>query len=382
MSILEHEEDDAPAPEPGPEVTPELFRVWRSPRTGAQNPERLTNPVWDWLVRSRASAYGASQRFGFGGRPLDDPGWSFARFGQSETRLEDGRVVYIAGEHEDHYDPDFYIYNDVVIRSPDDRIEIFGYPLDVFPPTDFHSATLAGDRILIIGNLGYSGKRRPGTTQVVSIDLATLSSSLIETHGDPPGWIHGHSATLDTDAAIVVSRGQIETGRGPSFDFRENGDDWRLDLTTLRWERLTERHWREWQVRRADRQSMHLWRVRSLARFRGVEWSPEFRAGMKAMVEQTAGEVRAAYGADADLDLFATLFAPNLVHTALPDDPEEHGVHRIHVDGIVVRYVERMQSVKLVVEGRLPDEVCFALVRDLRTKLGALEHTEYVDTEL
>ena len=163
--------------EPGPDVTPELFRVWRSPRLGAQNPERLTNPVWDWLVRSRISAYASSQHFGIGG---SEPGWSFARFGQSTTTLDDGRVVYIAGEHEDHYDPDFHIYNDVVIRHPDDRIEIFGYPRDAFPPTDFHSATVAGNKIILIGNLGYPNDRRPGTTQVVSIDLATLYANLPE----------------------------------------------------------------------------------------------------------------------------------------------------------------------------------------------------------
>ena len=42
---------------PGPEVTRELFLEWRSPRYGRSNPERMDNPVWDWLVRSRMSAY-------------------------------------------------------------------------------------------------------------------------------------------------------------------------------------------------------------------------------------------------------------------------------------------------------------------------------------
>ena len=375
-------ESDVPFIEPGPDVTPELFRVWRSPRLGAQNPERLTNPVWDWLVRSRVSAYAASQRFGFGSRPHGDPGWSFARFGQSTTMLDDGRFVYIAGEHEDHYDADFHIYNDVVIRSPDDRIEIFGYPRAVFPPTDFHTATLVGDRILLIGNLGYLKDRRPGTTQVVSLDLAALSSSLIDTAGDQPGWIHDHGATLDADGTIVVSGGKIETGRAGTLQFPENGDDWRLDLSTWRWERLTDRHWREWQVSRADRRSTHLWRLRSLAQFRGVRWGAEHRESMEAMIGQQRRELRSAYGADPDLDLFATLFSPGLVHAPIADNPEEFDVHRIHVNGIVVRYIERTNSVKLVVEGRLPDEVCAALVEDLRRKLTSLEHTEYVVTEL
>jgi hypothetical protein len=372
-------ETSPPETEPSADVTPELFRIWRSPRLGAENPERLTNPVWDWLVRSRASAYGASHRFGLGGA---EPGWSFDRFGQSATTLADGRVMYIAGEHEDHYDPDFHIYNDVVIRYPDDRIDIFGYPREAFPPTDFHTATVAGNQIIIIGNLGYPEDRRPGATPVVAIDLETLSSSVIETDGDAPGWIHDHSATFSDDGSIVISGGRIDAGRNAAFDFRDNGDDWRLDLAAHRWERLTDRRWREWHIGRADRRSMQLWLVRSLAQFRGIRWAAEHRDSMEQMIARERENVRAAYGAEPDLDLFATLFSPKVAHTAMLDNPHEMGVHRIHVDGIVVRYVERVQAVKLVVEGRLPDEICAALVEDLREKLAALEHTEYVVNEL
>src|SRR6185369_1169723 len=46
-----------------PAVTRELFLKWRSPRLGGSNPERLDNPVWAWLVRSRINAYQATQRF-------------------------------------------------------------------------------------------------------------------------------------------------------------------------------------------------------------------------------------------------------------------------------------------------------------------------------
>ena len=97
------------------------------------------------------------------------PGRCFDRFGQSSNQLPDGRVVCIAGEHEDSYDPDFYIYNDVVIQQPDGRIDIFGYPREVFPPTDFHTATLVGNRIVLIGSLGYPDERRPGETPVTSV---------------------------------------------------------------------------------------------------------------------------------------------------------------------------------------------------------------------
>ena len=86
---------------PDPGITPTLFAEWRAPRFGTSNPERLTNPVWEWLVRSELSAYAASQRFGLTSGECREPGWSFARFGRSTTVLDDGRTIQIAGEHED-----------------------------------------------------------------------------------------------------------------------------------------------------------------------------------------------------------------------------------------------------------------------------------------
>ena len=127
-------------------VNRELFVKWRTPSFGSANPERMNNPVWEWLVRSKLSAYQATQRLRGPSALKAGPGWCFDRFGQSSTKLPDGRVVLIAGEHEDAYDPDFYIYNDVVVQHPDGSLDIYGYPRDEFPPTDFHSATLVSNR--------------------------------------------------------------------------------------------------------------------------------------------------------------------------------------------------------------------------------------------
>jgi hypothetical protein len=44
-----------------PAVTPELFREWRSPRLGRSNPERVNNPVWEWLITTKLNAYSANQ---------------------------------------------------------------------------------------------------------------------------------------------------------------------------------------------------------------------------------------------------------------------------------------------------------------------------------
>jgi hypothetical protein len=43
-------------------ITKALYRKWRAPRYGQANPDRMNNPVWEWLVRSRATAYALTQR--------------------------------------------------------------------------------------------------------------------------------------------------------------------------------------------------------------------------------------------------------------------------------------------------------------------------------
>lgn len=140
-------------------ITRELFLEWRSPRLGNANPSVLTNPVWEWLIRTRMNAYQATETFGGPSALEAGPGWCFERFGQTTTMLADGREVMIAGEHEDSYDPDFFIYNDVVVREPDGKITIYGYSKEVFPPTDFHTATLVQGAIVLIGSLGYMEER-------------------------------------------------------------------------------------------------------------------------------------------------------------------------------------------------------------------------------
>src|SRR4029434_3018579 len=84
-----------------PAVTPELFREWRSPRVGRSNPERMNNPVWEWLIRSGLNAWKATDLLHGPSPRVAGPDWCFDRFGQSSTELLDGRIVLIAGEHED-----------------------------------------------------------------------------------------------------------------------------------------------------------------------------------------------------------------------------------------------------------------------------------------
>src|SRR5262245_8237711 len=134
-------------------------------RYGATHPEWVQNELWEQAIREEWTAYGLRQHLGVGfegtGCRRDfehsayrdkspGPYWSWERFGRTSTPLPDGRVIHIAGEHEDSYEPDFCIYNDVVVEYAGGRQEIYLYPKDVFLPTDFHSATLVGREIILI----------------------------------------------------------------------------------------------------------------------------------------------------------------------------------------------------------------------------------------
>lgn len=83
----------------------------------------MDQPFWQAMIRSGIDAYAGARLAG--GTRDDCPVWCAQRFGQSLTLLPDGRAIQIGGEHEDYYDSDFCIYNDVFVHHPDGRIEIF-----------------------------------------------------------------------------------------------------------------------------------------------------------------------------------------------------------------------------------------------------------------
>ena len=187
------------------------------PRYGTANPEPVENELWDQAIKEDWSGYALRQHLGVDStsghrdhahtpstwrEATPGPFWSWRRFGRTSTALGDGRVIHVAGEHEDFYDPDFCIYNDVVVDYAGGRREFFLYPKDIFPPTDSHSATLVGRDLFLIGSLGYHDLRRPGETQVLKLDTRSLRIERVATCGENPGWIsdhHGRTARSDDD---------------------------------------------------------------------------------------------------------------------------------------------------------------------------------------
>jgi ankyrin repeat protein len=226
------------APGAGLEGVSEVdFRRARTRAFGAANPEQMREPFWEGMIRAGISGYEATQLFGAESSLGTSPVWCARRFGQSITFLPDGRVVQIGGEHEDHYDPDFCIYNDVFVHGTDGSTAIFGYPEAVFPPTDFHTATLIDGVIYVIGSLGYTGARRYGQTPVHRLDVGTFRMERLDASGEWPGWIYGHRAVRVGPREIRVSGGTVVTANGAKEVHADNAATFVLDVERLLWRR-------------------------------------------------------------------------------------------------------------------------------------------------
>jgi hypothetical protein len=259
-------------------ISKAVFDEHRRPRFGNANPERMQLAFWEWMIRGEDSdkpedqdalsriglivrggqlksamgPYRARDLFNVPPNIDDGPIWTFDRMGRTCSQLPDGRAICIGGEHEDFYDPDFCIYNDVIVFEPSGEIQIFGYPKHVFPPTDFHSATTTSDGIVIIGGLGYQDSRRPGDTPVYRLAYSDYRMTEVSTWGQKPGWIFKHTASFDSHQMLLVSGGELYDEFDGRKRYRGNFEDYALNPDTGEWKRLTNRNWRQLSIRQAD----------------------------------------------------------------------------------------------------------------------------------
>lgn len=320
------------------------IHYWREkhPRFGTTNPERMDLPFWRQMVKTGMSAYGAQKKF-MDRAPKDGPVWTFDRFGMTRTKLPDGTTLCIGGEHEDYYDPNFHIYNDVVALKPGADPEIDGYPESDFPPTDFHTATLVDGDVFLIGALGYPDRRSPGTTPVYRLNVATRRIERFPTSGTPPGWIFRHKAVFDPKRrAIVVSGGQVQ--RTPDVNIlSDNDDEYRLRLADGVWERLTDRHWLQFRIAPKPKR-----------------WIDEGKRSVKIddlLPDMPHALVPAKRGAGSSAD---EEDAPVVGWT----------VRDIVVRGVTVHYAKGLHEIDMKIQGSLPAATVSALASDLSAKLG------------
>jgi ankyrin repeat protein len=221
-------------------IEQEQYLSGKNRRFGTANPEIMTVEFWHAMVRSSATAWTARTNFDDVENAVGDKAvWCFQRFGRTITQLPDGRIIQIGGEHEDYYDPDFCIYNDVLFSQNDGTFTIFGYPQEMFPPTDFHSATLVGDDIYIIGNLGYVNQRIYDETPVFRLNCHTFKIEKIKTSGEKPGWISRHRAYYREPSHIYITDGKLCTKSEDKTDYIDNKNSYILDLKNMHWSRVT-----------------------------------------------------------------------------------------------------------------------------------------------
>jgi ankyrin repeat protein len=347
-----------------PQASRKEYLAGRTVRFGASNPEKIDDPFRLAMIRSGASAWQAEKALSRGDDTDERPTWTYERFGRTTTLLADGRIVEIGGEHEDYYDPDFCIYNDVTVFLPDGEIRHFGYPEIVFPPTDFHTATVLGDSIIIVGSLGNRDALSVGHTPLFRLDLTTLAIEEINCTGQGPGWISKHKAVLNEDGQIVIKGGQVAvTADGPLV---ENLDEWTLDTTDWRWLRSTDRGWRQWNFVRKDRQHNRLWEIRQAIWSRNAGWKAEYQKEVTALVD--------ALGHEPDLGLVPSLYQ---VDSNDASANFEGSVKRAVVDGVAIRIVESGRMVHAVAEGVLSDASLQAYQETVLERLGRLEGAEW-----
>ena len=97
------------------------------------------------------------------------------------------------------------------------------YPVDVFPPTDFHTSTFFADpttgkeHVFIIGGLGYPDQSSRDRTDIYRLDLSDFSINRLEASGTGPrGGTFGHTAELINEHEDLAIRITTEEGQESS----------------------------------------------------------------------------------------------------------------------------------------------------------------------
>jgi hypothetical protein len=173
---------------------------------------------------------------------------------------------------------------------------------------------------------------------------------------------------LVSKGKILLRGGEVLKDVDGKPTFIDNLDDWSLDLGKLRWTRETRRGWQQWDLLRKSGEPNELYELGS-----AMFWSKGTDAFSKEQFKQDRGAERVPK----DPALYENRYSPPMEHKRLPDGDAYPVVHRRSVDGVVVRYIEGSNSVRVTVEGKLPQKALAAILEDARKKLAALERVPY-----
>lgn len=285
-----------------------------------------------------------------------EPDWCFCRMGMRTIQLADGRRISIGGEYEDFTDPNFCIYNDVVVQRGNE-VEIYTYPTDVFPPTDFHTATLVDKTIWLIGSVGYQELRMP-FAQVLALDTVTYElRQIVATTAQSPGWIHRHKATLlDDGFTIEIRGGVVSVTKNGSYYSRCNTDVYHFDTRTAEWSKLTNTEsWRQFVIEYIENRELR-------AHGCSISPSPSHRWYNGEILTQLGYPVELAPSRNSE-----SADSENVTNEA--EDYWHLPAHAIFVDGIPVRICDCFLSLHVTIEGVLPPAQVVTLLIKLKELL-------------
>ncbi len=367
----------------------EFLRSYQTFKYGVcaeKNPTDKTNLFYQWVIKHNLDAWSIRKiiidNYAQAKRFETPPLWCQARMGQSRTLLPDGRIVLIAGEYEDYYDPDFCIYNDVSVINTDGTIETYNYSKTFFPPTDFHTATLidSGEdqHILIVGSLSYPNDRQYSHTPVHRLDTQNFKIERVATRNSM-GWINHHRARLQ-DNRIVITGGQLLIDDiAPLLD---NIDTWVLNLNTLIWKNITQRYrkWQRFYVRRQDGNGLNLWEYKQLdehLKTNNVNKSEQVAAYTKNQIEKYSDDIEKYTNKSPNIDIFRQLLIPPLDHKTCADKElsDSDYDHVLFIDEIKVGYKTADDScIQVIIEGKLSEDKLELLQQNLRHKLSKTEN--------
>lgn len=354
-----------------------LLELANTPTT----PVGLAHPVYNWLIQSRL--YGSSIRQLINQHLNIDPAhavWCFNRMGQSCTTLADGTEIYIAGEHEDYYDPDFRIYNDVVIIYPDQTIKLLQYPHQDFPPTDFHTASLDAEQqhIILVGSMGHPERRDLQTTQVAIFNLLTTQIKLIKTTGHAPSWLNQHEVIWIDNDVLEVSAGHVLL-TVPEVDyplFIRNLYRWQLNTINWQWHKPEQSEYQHWYLCRQDQGNLCLFDMSCLIRDHQHH---------KEAISQAEQHLISKLGFLPSIEVYQALYQPDYPHQSGHVDPDkkvEYNEYYIQVAGVQILYIEEFNHIQMIAEHAIDPALMQQLVVDLKVKLEALHATPILVVDL
>ncbi|MDO4250383.1 MAG: hypothetical protein Q4C68_02615, partial [Moraxella sp.] len=276
----------------------------------------------------------------------------------SQTLLPNGCVVLIGGEYEDFYDPQFAIYNDIIVIDPKGGVKVYAYPKDIFPPTDFHSAVLIGDAIWVIGGLGYIQDRQYDKTLIYKINIHNFEITKVDAINDI-GLIHHHIADVDNHQ-ILVKEGEILVNIHPLIDGEfsyKNMNTWAFDTKNLIWKNATNYQWCGFFIRPKTIQEFYFWEFNQLV------WNMEYYQGkteFDEIIKDWINELSDCLGSCPNIQAYRNLYTLPMEFKL--QDSEEFRTTIISIDGIKVRCIEN-EYFEVYIEGQLA-----------KNKLAMLKH--------